>query len=72
MDFKKLAPWNWFNKESEQDLHAVPVNRRHLMANRSSTIPDPVFDEIDHLFDTAFSGLSRSFFGRNLDLPDHR
>lgn len=25
MDIKKLAPWNWFKKEDNDNVYAVPV-----------------------------------------------
>ena len=65
MDIKKLAPWNWFNKENTSDGHAVPVNKGHSIGNRSvSMFPShTVFEEIDRLLENAFHGFGLSPFG---------
>jgi HSP20 family protein len=34
MDIKKLAPWNWFKKENEENGHTIPVNFRNKSGNR--------------------------------------
>jgi len=69
MDFKKLAPWNWFKKEDDRDGHAVPVNRRHSMKKNSILTPSSnALNDIDRLFDTAFNGFGRSFFGKRPNL----
>jgi HSP20 family protein len=69
MNLKKLAPWNWFNKENDRGGNAVPVNRRHSIEKNSILTPSPnVFSDIDRLFDTAFNGFGRSLFGKRSNL----
>jgi len=67
MDIKKLAPWNWFKKEEEQEGKMLPVRRQETQTFH----PDPfvqIRKEIDRLFDTAFRGFGfpSMGFGREL------
>jgi len=70
MDLKKLAPWNWFNKENQNDGHAVPVNKNPSIGREKSNPMQPsgVFGDIDPFFDTAFNGFGRSVFGKDPNL----
>lgn len=69
MDLKKLAPWNWFNKENDRDDDAVPIKRRYSSGNYSMLAPSSnAFSDIDRLFDTAFNGSGRSLFGKRPNL----
>jgi HSP20 family protein len=70
MNLKKLAPWNWFNKENEGDGHAVPVNKnRWIGREKSNPIQtSSVFGDSDRFFDTAFNGFGRSVFGKDPSL----
>ena len=72
MNLKKLAPWNWFDKENESSGHAVPVNTNHSTGSRYSIMPSStdIFEEIDRLFDTACNGFGRSLFGRGSNFLD--
>ncbi|ABK18537.1 Hsp20/alpha crystallin family protein [Syntrophobacter fumaroxidans] len=54
MDFKKLAPWNWFKKEEEQQSANLPVQRYDQPRH-----DNPVarfHQEIDRMFDHFFRG----------------
>lgn len=56
MDIKKLAPWNWFkNEEEEEQQSLVPVERRHLRTRTGQNIYDPLqaFNELDRIFENA-------------------
>jgi HSP20 family protein len=55
MDIKKLAPWNWFKKEEEQEGKTLPVRRQ----DKPTQYADPftqVRQEINRIFDTALKG----------------
>lgn len=59
IDFKKLAPWNWFKNEQQeqQTASSLPVQRNDLPA--ASGPVSPILQlrrEIDRLFDDAFRG----------------
>ncbi len=59
IDFKKLAPWNWFKNEQQeqQTASSLPVQRNDLPA--ASVPVSPILQlhrEIDRLFDDAFRG----------------
>ena len=57
IDFKKLAPWNWFKKEQEeqQSTASLPVQRNDLPAAGGPVSPIlQLHREIDRLFDDAF------------------
>ena len=59
IDFKKLAPWNWFKKEQEeqQSTASLPVQRNDLPAAGGPVSPIlQLHREIDRLFDDAFRG----------------
>jgi HSP20 family protein len=64
MDFKKLAPWNWFKKEEEGAGADVPVKRTHSPARYPDTMSrHPVLQlhqEMDRLFDKVFRGFGLS------------
>ncbi|NLX18704.1 MAG: Hsp20/alpha crystallin family protein [Desulfobulbus sp.] len=71
MEFKKLAPWNWFKKEEEIE-HAVPVKH----AAKSGYFPERYYDptlsihrDIDRLFDQFFHGFGVPAFGRHREWP---
>src|SRR5690606_6629469 len=68
IDFKKLAPWNWFKKEQEeqQSTASLPVQRNALpvAVGPVSTILQ-LQREIDCLFDDACQG----FGYPALDMP---
>ncbi len=61
MEFKKLAPWNWFKKEEEIE-HTVPVKH----GGKSDYFPERYYDptlsihrDIDRLFNQFFHGFGR-------------
>jgi len=63
MDFKKLAPWNWFKKEEEENAHAVPVRREAPLA-AAGGMGGPfgqLQQEIDHIFDNFFREFDLAF-----------
>ncbi|WP_310599820.1 Hsp20/alpha crystallin family protein [Desulfobulbus sp.] len=70
MELRKLAPWNWFNKEEEID-HDVPVKHHGKSGYGADRYYDPTFPihrDIDRLFDRFFRGFApadRGFFGRS-------
>ncbi|MBW2109047.1 MAG: Hsp20/alpha crystallin family protein [Deltaproteobacteria bacterium] len=53
MNIKKLAPWNWFKKEQEEEGKSLPVVHKHT----ETGYPHPlmqIHQEIDRLFDDMF------------------
>ncbi len=66
MELKKLAPWNWFKKEEEQQTTMVPVQRSGQV--RPVSALDQFHEEIDRMFDSFFRGLGlpSTGFGREL------
>lgn len=59
IDLKKLAPWNWFKKEQEeqQSTASLPVQRNDLSVAGGPVSPIlQLHREIDRLFDDAFRG----------------
>lgn len=59
IDFKKLAPWNWFKKEQEEQTasSALSVQRNDVPVPGGSVSPIlQLHREIDRLFDDAFRG----------------
>ena len=60
IDFKKLAPWNWFKKEQEEQQtasSALPVQRNDVPVPGGAVSPIlQLHREIDRLFDDAFRG----------------
>ncbi len=59
IDFKKLAPWNWFKKEQEeqQSTASLPVQRNDLQVAGGPVSPIlQLHREIDRLFDDALRG----------------
>jgi len=65
MDIKKLAPWNWFKKEQEGKM--LPVRRQETQTPYADPFVQ-IRQEIDRIFDTAFSGFDFPSlgFGREL------
>jgi len=58
MDFKKLAPWNWFKKEEEESGSTVPV-RYHTPHPSAHRMENPILQmqrDMDRIFDNFFSG----------------
>ena len=68
MKLEKLAPWNWFKKEEEEDQTTLPV--RHTTAKESAagypSLMRPLHDEIDRVFDSFFRGFGFPGLGREL------
>lgn len=64
MDLKKYAPWNWFKKEEEQQVTALPVQRPGQL-HRDNPLAQ-FHQEIDRVFDGFFRGfgLPSTVFGR--------
>lgn len=52
MDFKKLAPWNWFKKEEEQQPTNLPVH--HYGQSRLLSPVAQFHQEIDRMFENFF------------------
>ena len=65
MDIKKLAPWNWFKKE--QEGNTLPIRRQETRTQYADPFSQ-IRQEIDRVFDSAFSGLGFPAigFGREL------
>ncbi|NOX34741.1 MAG: Hsp20/alpha crystallin family protein [Deltaproteobacteria bacterium] len=64
MNIKKLAPWNWFKKENENNGYAVPVKRGHVIRH-GGYAPSPLktlHEEVDRLFNNVFSGFGTLLF----------
>jgi HSP20 family protein len=52
-DIKKLAPWNWFKKEQEQEEKSIQIRK----SETPRTVSHPLFqiqNEINRLFDDVF------------------
>ena len=63
MDIKKLAPWNWFKKENEENGHTVPVKYSNKSSNRYSPVTSGgLHNEMERLFDDFFNGFALSPF----------
>ncbi len=63
MDMKKLAPWNWFKKENEENGHTVPIKYSHKSKHRYSPVSfGDLHNEMDPLFDDFFNGFALSPF----------
>jgi HSP20 family protein len=62
MDIKKLAPWNWLKKETEETAANVPIQRkgnRPLYHDDSMVSPIVQFRrEVDRVFENIFTGAS--------------
>lgn len=73
MDFKKLAPWNWFKNEEEEAGGTVPVQRgKTVLSAFDSSALRPVAHmrhEMDRLFDNFFSGSGATPFSSDLFTP---
>lgn len=67
MDIKKLAPWNWFKKEQEQEGTMLPVRRQETQTRYTDPFSQ-IRQEIDRIFESAFSGFGFPSigFGREL------
>ena len=65
MDIKKLAPWNWFKKE--QEGNTLPIRRQETRTQYADPFSQ-IRQEIDRVFDSAFSGFGFPSigFGREL------
>jgi HSP20 family protein len=72
MDLKRLAPWNWFKKEQEQEQHGqvLPGPRQDLPTHQDHPIMR-VHHEIDKLFESAFRGFGFPSFRLDRDLFPH-
>ncbi len=60
MELKKMAPWNWFQHEEEQDCR-IPVNK----VGGTGGVPS-LFDTMMPQFPTHVEGLFNRFFGDTL------
>lgn len=66
MDINKLAPWNWFRKEQEQEGKSLPVMRKDMPSFEGSPLLhlhreiDRVFDDVFHDFPFSTRSLGRS------------
>jgi HSP20 family protein len=69
MDLKKLAPWNWFKKEQEQEqsMANLPVRRQHLPGRQDHPIAQ-LHHDIDRLFEGALRGFGFPSWGPVGDL----
>jgi HSP20 family protein len=67
MDIKKLAPWNWFKKEQEQEGTMLPIRRQETQTRYADPFSQ-IRQEIDRVFESAFSGFGfpSTGFGREL------
>ncbi|MFH2092891.1 MAG: Hsp20/alpha crystallin family protein [Pseudomonadota bacterium] len=72
MDIKRLAPWNWFNKEHEDDGHAVSVSRGNSIARRTGAMSpsNDIFDQIGRLLDRPFYDFGPTLFGYDKKLME--
>lgn len=74
MDLKKLAPWNWFKKEEEQQGTTLPVTVHRQGQSRSYSPMARFHQELDRMFDNFFHGFGfpSMGFGRehSLAVPD--
>lgn len=72
MDFKKLAPWNWFKNEEEESVN-VPVRRAgDRKFSPESAALNPMVQlqrEMNRLFESAFRGFGQSAFSSELFTP---
>lgn len=57
MNLEKLAPWNWFKKEEEQESKIVPV-RHNADAMRQSASLHDLHREFDRMLDTIRHGFT--------------
>ena len=75
IDFKKLAPWNWFKNEQQeqQTASSLPVQRNDLPAASGPVSPLlQLHREIDRLFDDAFRGFGPLHRQRDHFAHDHQ
>ncbi|MFZ5764890.1 MAG: Hsp20/alpha crystallin family protein [Thermodesulfobacteriota bacterium] len=66
MDFKKLAPWNWFKTEEEENEGIIPIRRgaSQLRQPNEEAIRHPLKElhqEMDRLFDDMLRGFAPFF-----------
>lgn len=59
MDINKLAPWNWFKKEQEQEGKHLPVTRQESRASYPGSVFQ-IHQEIDRMFDDVFRNFGLS------------
>ena len=73
MDIKKLAPWNWFKKEEEDDGSAVPVKRKESRSPLNDGVSSHplvlLHREMDRLFENALRGFGLSSISNELFTP---
>jgi HSP20 family protein len=65
MNINKLAPWNWFKKEQEQEGNRMPVMRRESQPGSTDSLMD-IHRQIDRMFDGVYKhfGLPSMGWGR--------
>lgn len=71
MDFKKLAPWNWFREEEKESSATLPVNYTGQIPSRKP-LYGPVTQlqqEMDQLFSNFFKGFEQTPFGTGSFFP---
>jgi len=68
MELKKLAPWNWFKKEQEQEGRTLPVLHQESPVLGANPILQ-IHQEIDRLFDRALRGFGFPLPGTGRELP---
>jgi len=67
MNIDKLAPWNWFRKEQEQEGKTLPVRRKEMASVEGNPLLqlhreiDRVFDDVFRDFPFSLRSLGRSF-----------
>ncbi len=66
-EISKLAPWNWFKKEEEQEAVHLPVQRQ-AQPDRHAHPMLQLHREIDRLFGSAFRGFGLPSMGLGKDL----
>lgn len=73
MDFKKLAPWNWFKNEEDDSGSSIPVKHTDSRVKyHQGGTTHPILQlqrEMDRLFDEAFRGFGLSPFRAELFPP---
>lgn len=68
MDINKLAPWNWFKKEQEQEGKNLPVVRQEASGSYPASPLFQVHQEIDRMFDDMFRSFGFPSLGFNRGL----
>ncbi|WP_035237089.1 Hsp20/alpha crystallin family protein [Desulfobacter vibrioformis] len=72
MDIKKLAPWNWFKKEDNDNVYTVPVKYntdKNIGSYPLHSLSD-FQNEVDRLFDSFFNESGQARFNSGLRLPE--